>query len=121
VVPLGFAIWLAHYIFHFATGALTIIPVVQSFLLDHNLPLAMTSPNWSLSAIMPTSWLLPIQFASVLVGFAGSMLVLGALARRAHATRWATLPWLILFLAMALAALYIFSLPMEMRGSVSLY
>jgi hypothetical protein len=35
--------------------------------------------------------------------------------------RAATLPWLALFLALAFAALYIFSLPMEMRGSTSLY
>jgi hypothetical protein len=121
VVPLGFAIWLAHYAFHFATGALTIIPVFQSFLLDHRVGLPSTLPNWSLSAIVPTSWLLPLQVVIVLAGFVGSLYVVGELARRTpsepHA---ATLPWLALFLALALAAVYIFSLPMEMRGTPSL-
>jgi polyferredoxin len=125
VVPLGFAIWLAHYGFHFAIGALTIIPVLQSFILDHGLLSPTTSPNWSLSAILPTSWLLPLQIAIVLAGFAGSLYVVGALARRAHpeprVARKATLPWLALFLALAFAAVYIFSLPMEMRGASSLF
>jgi hypothetical protein len=120
-VPLGFAIWLAHYAFHFATGALTIIPVFQSFLLDHGLGLPITTPNWTLSAILPTSWLLPLQTVIVLAGFLGSLYVLGALSRRAHslfhAARQAALPWLILLLALALAALHIFGLPMEMRGA----
>jgi hypothetical protein len=124
VVPLGFAIWIAHYGFHFVIGVLTIIPVLQSFLLDHGLLLPIMSPNWSLSAILPTSWLLPLQVVIVLAGFAGSLHVVGQVARRAQpelrAARNATLPWLALFLGLALAAVYIFSLPMEMRGTSSL-
>jgi polyferredoxin len=121
VVPLGFAVWLAHYGFHFVIGALTIIPVLQSFLLDHGLLLPTMSPNWSLSAILPTGWLLPLQVVIVLAGFAGSLHVVGRVARRAHpelrVARNATLPWLALFLTLALAAVYVFSLPMEMRGA----
>ena len=121
VVPLGFAIWLAHYAFHFATGALTIIPVFHSFLLDHGLRLSSASPNWSLSAIVPTNWLLPLQVMIVLMGFVGSLYVVGELARRAPSEpRVATLPWLALFLALAFAAVYVFNLPMEMRGTPSL-
>jgi hypothetical protein len=121
VVPLGFAIWLAHYAFHFASGALTIIPVFHSFLLDHGLGLPSTSPNWSLSAIVPASWLLPLQVVIVLAGFVGSLYIVGELSRRKPSEpRTATLPWLALFLALAFAAVYIFSLPMEMRGTPSL-
>lgn len=32
LVPMGFGMWLAHYAFHFLTGALALIPVTQSFL-----------------------------------------------------------------------------------------
>jgi hypothetical protein len=124
VVPLGFAIWLAHYGFHFVIGALTIIPVLQSFVLDHDLLTPVVSPNWSMSAILPTGWLLPLQVAIVLAGFAGSLHVVGQVARGAHpelrVARNAALPWLALFLALALAAVYVFSLPMEMRGTSSL-
>lgn len=31
LVPLAFAIWLSHYLFHFLTGFLTLIPLVQQF------------------------------------------------------------------------------------------
>jgi polyferredoxin len=124
VVPLGFAIWIAHYGFHFVIGALTIIPVLQSFLLDHGLPLPITSPNWSLSAILPAGWLLPLQVVIVLAGFAGSLYVVGTLARRAYpeprVAQKAALPWLALFLTLAFASVYLFSLPMEMRGASSL-
>ena len=34
LVPMAFGIWLAHYGFHFLTGALTFIPVTQSFVND---------------------------------------------------------------------------------------
>jgi ferredoxin len=122
-VPLGFAIWLAHYGFHFATGALTIVPVIQSFLLDHGLPLPITTPNWALSAIIPGGWLLPLQSGIVVAGFAGSLHLIGGLARQVHAkpyaARRASLPWLVVLLGLALVTLYIFSLPMEMRGAVS--
>jgi len=124
VVPLSFGIWLAHYLFHFASGALAIIPVVHGFLLDHRLSWPMGRPDWGLSAILPAGWLLPLQMGIVAAGFVGSLAVLGALARPAHAepraARLATLPWLALFLALALAAMVIFSLPMEMRGSATL-
>jgi len=124
VVPLGFAVWLAHYAYHFATGALTIVPVFQSFLLGHGLALPITSPDWSLSAILPTHWLLPLQIGIVLAGFVGSLYIVGELARRAHphprTARVAATPWLALFLALAVAAVYIFSLPMEMRGAPAL-
>ncbi len=30
-VPMGFAVWIAHYLFHFMIGAMTIVPAVQIF------------------------------------------------------------------------------------------
>jgi ferredoxin len=118
-IPLGVAIWLAHYGFHFATGALTIIPVFQDLLLDHGLPLP--PPNWMLSSILPTSWLLPLQTGIIVAGFLGSLTVAGRVARQAHpqtkTARRVVLPWLALMLALAFATLYIFNLPMEMRGT----
>ncbi len=31
LVPLGFGMWLAYYLFHFLMDALTFVPVLQSF------------------------------------------------------------------------------------------
>lgn len=117
-LPLAFAIWLAHYGFHFATGALALIPVTHAFLQDHGLALA-GRPDWTLSALLPFSWLLPLQVVATLLGLAGSLTVLDRRARRTTPPpgRAALLPWALLWLLLALAALYLFSLPMEMRGT----
>jgi polyferredoxin len=125
LVPLGFAIWLAHYGFHFATGALGIIPVFQSFLLDHGLVLGNGSPNWEMGALLPSSWLSLLQTAIVGGGFVASLYVLQTIESRAstesRVVRRAALPWLALLLALAFAAIILFHLPMEMRGTPSLY
>ncbi len=124
VMPLAFAIWLAHYGFHFATGALAIIPVMQNFLLDHGLNWLGTTPTWSLAALLPGSWLLPLQLLIVLVGFGGSLMVAGEISRRDFADRrmatLSLLPWVLVLLGLAVAAVAMFNLPMEMRGTLQL-
>jgi hypothetical protein len=121
VVPLGFAIWFAHYSFHFATGALTALPVLQSFLIDHGLAVLGTEPNWALGPVLPAPWLFPLEAITVAIGFLASVFVLYRIAFTAHASdraaRRAALPWLTLLALLALAAMAIFMLPMEMRGS----
>ena len=99
---------------------LVLVPVLQNFLLAHGLTALGAAPNWSLAAILPGDWLLPLQTAAVLAGFAAALFVGNRIARRdfddpAAAVR-ALLPWLLLLLALALAALATFNLPMEMRG-----
>jgi ferredoxin len=118
-LPLGFGIWLAHYSFHFATGALAIVPALHAFLLDHGLPLA-SRPDWTLSAILPFSWLLPLEIAITFVGLAGSLYVLDRRARGtadSSPSRAGIIPWAVLWLMLALAAIYLITLPMEMRGT----
>jgi polyferredoxin len=124
VMPLAFAIWLAHYGFHFATGALAIIPVAQNFLLDHGLIWLGTTPNWRLGAILPGSWLLPVQVLVVLAGFGSSLLVAGEIGRRdftdPRRAILSMLPWVLVLLGLAVAAIAMFNLPMEMRGTIQL-
>jgi polyferredoxin len=117
LVPLGFAIWLAHYGFHFATGALGIVPALHSFLIDHGILLFGDTPAWQMSNILPFSWLLPLQLLSMVAGFGGSYFVLGSIARREKLSFAAQLPWLLLLLGIAVTAVYLFTLPMEMRGT----
>ncbi len=116
LVPLSFAVWLAHYGFHFATGALSIIPAFQNFLLDHAITL-LGQPNWLLSNALPLNWLLPLQLLALLIGFAGSYAVLGAIGRNEKTSFKAQIPWLLLLLGLAIAAIFLFTLPMEMRGT----
>ncbi|MEJ2748990.1 MAG: FesM, partial [Anaerolineae bacterium] len=76
--PLAFSGWLAHYGgFHFLGSALAIIPVMQSFLLDHNIT-AFGQPDWTKGPVLPMAWLDPLELVIVLVGFGASLYVLSA-------------------------------------------
>ena len=119
VIPLGFAVWLAHYGFHFATGALSLIPVTQNFLLDHGIAF-FGRPDWTAGAILPRSWLLPLEIVITLLGLAASLYLVDERADQAESGPDpfpARLPWILLFLTIALAAILLFTLPMEMRGT----
>lgn len=118
--PLAFAVWLAHYGgFHFLSSAAGIVPVTQNFLQDHGLTF-LGEPDWTMSAIVPLNWLNGFEFFIVMAGLLVSLYVLGERAKRARPHRdtpLAQLPWLILLAGLALAAIWIFYLPMEMRGT----
>lgn len=119
--PLAFAVWLAHYAFHFITGATTLVPVLQSFLLAHGIAW-LGEPNWALGSLLPGDWILPLQTAVVLIGFAASLFVAQRIGQRDFESppvaMRALLPWLIIWLGLAAAALATFNLPMEMRGAL---
>jgi ferredoxin len=119
-VPLGFGIWLAHYLFHLLTGGATIIPIVQKFLNDHYITI-FGAPDWSLAAGAPLSLVALIQIVALIGGFIVSALTAQRIAFRLYRDRGAGyaawLPFMILFLLMTLSAFYIFSQPMEMRGA----
>lgn len=121
-IPLGFSVWMAHYGFHFATGALTVIPAFQNFLLEWGITLLGDMPNWRLAMLLPTSKLLPMQISLVVLGLGSSLWGLEARARQLFARQSesgrAMIPWAVLFLLIAVAAMATFSLPMEMRGTM---
>jgi len=50
-VPIGLGIWIAHYGFHFLIGVFSIVPVFQTFLIDHGITLLGQSPNWALTGV----------------------------------------------------------------------
>ena len=117
LVPVGFAVWFAHYGFHFATGALAIVPAAHNVLIDHGILLFGDAPAWQMSNIVPFSWLLPLQVICMLVGFGASYYVLTEIGRREKIAFRSQIPWLLLLLAIAVTAIYLFTLPMEMRGT----
>jgi hypothetical protein len=122
LVPLGFGMWLAHYGFHFLTGALTLIPVTQSFLNDSGLDVG--SPQWQLGPVVPPDWLFPIQAILLYLGLFGSLVTGFQIAvdhcgARGVALR-AFIPWATLSILMLGAALWIMFQPMEMRGTIFL-
>jgi ferredoxin len=118
-VPIGVGIWLSHYLFHFLTGALTIIPVFQYFLNDHYLTW-LGQPNWALGPLLPLEIISVIEIVALVGGYLISAVVArriaGKLYGRPGAAQLAWLPWALLMLGMILFAAWTMSQPMEMRS-----
>lgn len=119
LVPLGFGMWLAHYSFHFLTGGLTLVPVVQSFGAD--IGWFRGAVQWGLGPMLPGEWLFPIEALFLYVGAFGSIIAAVQIARQgsgdAGTALRAAAPWLVLILALLAAGLAILIQPMEMRGT----
>ena len=118
LVPLGVALWLAHYGFHLLTGALTVIPVAQSAVIDLAGWAALGEPRWTWVGMRPGS-VLPIQLGAVTLGAFGSITLACLIAGREHprtAIR-AALPWMVVTVVLALLSVWVFLQPMEMRGT----
>jgi ferredoxin len=127
LVPMGFGMWLAHYAFHFLSGGLGIVPVVQSFLAD--IGLIGGRVRWGLGPLVPADWFFPIEAVLLYLGATGSLIVAFQIARdqigdrdpgARQAVLRAMLPWAVLILLMLGAGLWILVQPMEMRGTMML-
>lgn len=120
LIPLGFAIWFAHYAFHLLTGFFTFLPVAQSALAEVGWPL-LGAPDWGLGGLSPAA-VRPLEMGILGLGLLGSILVAWRLAEREHpedaarAVRVA-LPWVGLFVLLAASAVWLLVQPMEMRGT----
>lgn len=122
-VPLGFAIWFAHYLFHFLTGALTIVPAVQTFF-QRTLGLSIWGePNWQIATqFVPTVATIQILQSIITYGGLLAAFVLALTAARksqldGQLAMLEVLPWLVVLILLAMASGSTFLLPMEMRGS----
>jgi polyferredoxin len=117
LVPFGFAVWVAHYAFHFFTGVLTVIPVTQNAAAELGWNF-LGKPAWTLTGMPPGSvYLLEVGFLGL--GLIGSWIVALQLARQDYpeASRRAFLPWAILHSILFAAAIWLLAQPMEMRGT----
>lgn len=118
LVPLGFGVWLSHYLFHFLTGALTVVPVVQSLAAAGLGRPLLGAPAWRLAGL-PEQAVLPIELGFLGLAFAATLAVTWRMAA-ADAPRRpvrAFLPWAALDTALVAAAVWLLSQPMEMRGT----
>lgn len=116
-IILGIGFWTAHYIFHFLTGALTIIPVFEHFFAFRSFDV---DPNWRLSKIVPTAWLFAIGAGitgiyTIIALFATLRIAFRDFGKRAVLAMW---PMLIYVLFFAAFSLLILAQPMEMRGTI---
>ena len=75
-----------------------------------------------LSHLLPVSWIFPLQVLALLAGYFGSLYVLAKVALRPKLEPIESLrellPWAVFLTFIIIAALLMFNLPMEMRGTV---
>ena len=114
---LGVGFWTAHYLFHFLTGALSIIPVFEHFFYYRGFNV---DPTWQLSQIAPMSWLFPINAGITAVYTLLALYVTVSISIRDFGRRGVLAMWpmLIYVLFFAALALIILAQPMEMRGTI---
>lgn len=117
VVVLGVGFWAAHYLFHFLTGAASIVPVFEHFLALRGFDV---DPNWRLAQLIPTAWLFPLGAGLVSVATALALGATAAIALRDFGRRGALAMWPMGLFLLAVAALQVWVLgqPMEMRGTL---
>ncbi len=114
--PLGFGIWFAHYSFHLLVGPLLIVPVIQEFLGG--------AGEWGrFSLSLDITAIGVVQLLVLLGGFFWSLRLAQKAALRLYRRKalLGMLPWALVFLLMMLIAWQIFSLPMEMRGTLDIF
>ncbi len=114
-LPMAFAVWGAHYAYHFLTGWASIVPVTQQAL--GRLGLYPGRPDWALAAQVPEALLFPVAALAIYAGLAASSYVL---VRRSLALGrgYAALPVLALLVYLAALTLWVLAQPMEMRGTL---
>lgn len=117
LLPLGFGFWASHYLFHFLTGALSIVPVFEHFFEFWGFNV---DPNWRLSRLVPTRWLFPIGAAFVSVYSLLAVLVAFRIGLRDFGKRGVLAFWppLLFILTFAAFSLLVLSQPMQMRGTL---
>lgn len=125
LVPLGFSMWVAHWVFHLVTGLWTPVPVFQRLLQQVGLG---GSPDWSLQgAGFPE--LVVIEVLLLDLGLLWTLFLLWRKTEAWGATTQPTqptfrqaflafLPWALLAFLLFLFGIWIVFQPMEMRGTL---
>jgi hypothetical protein len=116
LAPLGLGMWLAHYGFHFFTGILTVIPVTQAALADLGVHI-LGAPLWTWTGL-PTRFVQPLELGFLLLGFAGSLLVVHHLADEDCPSQpmRAFVPWALVTVFLGAVSVWLMFQPMEMRA-----
>ena len=122
LVPLGFAMWLAHYSFHFLTSYGTVIPTVQRFAADLGRSF-LGEPEWACACCGPlVDWIPRLEIVFLDMGlllafYTGYRISVGFSSRPSQALR-AFVPWGLLSLLLFAAGVWIVLQPMQMRGTM---
>jgi hypothetical protein len=122
LVPLGFGMWTAHFLFHLLSGAGTVVPVVRRVARDLG-SVRLDPPDWSVASSvgLGRDWLMPLELSLLGAGLLLTLYVGWRIARecaggvRAVALRLVT-PWASLAIVLYAVGVWILGQPMQMRG-----
>jgi cytochrome c oxidase assembly factor CtaG/polyferredoxin len=123
LVPLGFAMWLAHYSFHFFTSWQSLWPVTQRFAQDHGWAVLGT-PEWACACCASAAtWIPRAELLFLDLGLLGSLYAAYRIAelnaRSAAQVVKSFMPWATLVVLLFIVAVWIIYQPMQMRGTMS--
>lgn len=120
LVPIGAAMWFAHWFFHGAVSFFTGVPVIQRFAADHGIN-GLGEPEWSASCCGPVpEWLIPVELLALQAG----LLLSGWIAWKACSSRTTrgavamAMPWWTLSIVLWALGTWIVLQPMQMRGTL---
>jgi hypothetical protein len=121
-VPLGFAMWLTHYSFHFLTSYPTLVPAVQRFANDLGSGL-LGSPEWQNCCCLPVAgWLLRLEILFLDLGLLLSLYtafrIASAQTLGAGRALRAAAAWGLLLVLLFMVGIWIVFQPMQMRGTL---
>jgi cytochrome c oxidase assembly factor CtaG len=120
MVPLGFAMWLAHFVFHLFTGSHLPVPVIERIALDLHLTF-FGKPDWGIASwAMPQ--LLDFEILFLDLGLLVSLYAGWRVAQRYNNSRNRCLliftPWSLVYILFFFVAIWIIFQPMDMRGTM---
>jgi len=119
LIPLGLAMWTAHFCFHLGVGLASGWPVVQRALADVGLQW-LGQPKWEPAPAVGLQTLHAIDLILLDIGLLTSLYLLWRLVKvhstSARAALTQMMPWAVLALALYLAGAWIVLAPMQMRG-----
>jgi ferredoxin len=123
LVPLGFAMWLSHYCYHFLTSYDAAIPATQRF--AASLGGNFGAPDWISVCCRPVmDWLPRLEILFLDVGLLFSLYSayrIGLASTPSLALALKTLvPWVALILLLFAAGIWIVLQPMQMRGTMQM-
>jgi cytochrome c oxidase assembly factor CtaG len=122
LVPLGFAMWLAHYGFHFLTSYDAAVPTAQRFAGDLGWT-GLGEPEWAsgccaaVAAWLPRLEIILLDLGLLLSLYAAYRISLAQPPRLSRALG-ALVPWALLMVLLFLAGVWIVLQPMQMRGTL---
>jgi cytochrome c oxidase assembly factor CtaG len=120
LVPLGFSMWIAHFVYHLLTGASALVPAFKRAASGIGINL-FGKPDWSFSTPMvPVDWLTSIQIlllgAGLLLTLYVSWRTAFSFTKQARSAFGLLMPWAALAVALYAAGVWVLFQPMQMRG-----